>query len=144
MAIIPVPSASEGPGAPAPAEQGGWVRATATSLDRFTPLIHELIAWDLIYRSDDGEYKLRDDIQRLLAERSLTTPTGPPEMFIGRKCQRCYRMTVTRMVDGSRVCSNCDPTGGPAAGTTESDTFVVQPVSRDRAHWRRKGHQAAS
>jgi hypothetical protein len=113
MAILCVPSSSDGD--QTSAEQGGWVRGIPT-LDRLTPLIHELIAWDLIFRSEDGEYRLREDVQRLLAERSLTLLTGPPEVFIGRKCQRCHRMTVTRMVDGSRVCGSCARAGDPTAG----------------------------
>jgi hypothetical protein len=119
------------------------VRNASTSLERLTPLIHELIVWDLIYRTDEGDFKLREDLQRLLAERIPVSPPSPPEVFVGRKCQRCLRMAVTRMVDGSRICGSCGEALGRPVTADHSDVPVVAPESRARTHWRRRGHRLA-
>jgi hypothetical protein len=132
---------SEGPRELAPVAHDRWVRASIP-LERLTPLIHELTAWDLVYLSDGGEYKLREDVQRLLAERSLAVPTGPAKVFVGRTCQRCSRVTVTRLVEGSRICDACTHTGA-ATPAGRSDTGLIIEA-KDRHHWLRRGHRPAS
>jgi len=91
-------------------------------LDQLVPLLHELVTWDLVRRTDDGGFVLRDDVQERLAILSSDRPVRSAQVYIGRKCERCSRVTLTRMVDGSRVCASCSrtalgepvPDGAPA------------------------------
>ena len=70
------------------------------------PLVHELITWDLVVRSDSGEFVLLDDVQQKLGE-ALAQAGSTPDVFVGRPCEACNTLTVTRLVDGSRVCGPC-------------------------------------
>jgi len=77
-------------------------------LDRLVPLLHELVAWDLVRRTDDGDFVLCDDVQERLAVLSSDRPNRAAQVYIGRKCERCERVALTRMVDGARICSTCN------------------------------------
>jgi hypothetical protein len=91
-------------------------------LDQLVPLLHELVTWDLVRQGDDGSFVLRDDVQERLAILASDRPARSAQVYIGRKCERCARVTLTRMVDGSRVCASCSrtaladpaPDGAPA------------------------------
>ncbi len=76
-------------------------------LDLLVPLLHELVAWDLVHRCDDGSFALRQDVQERLAALTADRPLRSAEVFVGRKCQVCGLVRVTRMVDGVRTCSPC-------------------------------------
>jgi len=54
-------------------------------LERLAPLVHDLIAWDLVYKSESGTFLLRDDVQTRLREISVQTQSTAP---------RVYRTTV--------------------------------------------------
>ena len=97
-------------------------------LDRLTPLLHELVSWDLVHADGAGGFVLRQDVQERLAALNADRPPRSAEVFVGRKCQVCGSVGLTRLVDGVRTCSACsraalDPDG---------------PV--DPADTRRKGH----
>ena len=94
-------------------------------LDRLVPLLHELVAWDLVRRTDDGDFVLRDDVQERLAVLSSDRPNRAAQVYVGRKCERCERVALTRMVDGTRICSTCS-----LVARTASDVAPdVPPVS---------------
>jgi hypothetical protein len=107
-------------------------------LDRLSPLIHQLLAWDLIYRSDTGTYLLREDVQqRLVAMESAAAPPTA-EVYLGRKCQSCGSIRATRLVEGVRVCELCRlsasvvPPALPDAVPTGSEHHGI------RSRWHRK------
>ncbi len=109
-------------------------------LDRLSPLIHDLLTWDLVYRTDSGAFVLREDVQRRLAEASARQARSVPGVFVGRPCRRCGQCGVTRMVDGVRLCDACRH-----AATASEPTLVDPGGSRRRGHhdprsWR--GHKA--
>ena len=79
-------------------------------LDRLVPLLHELVAWDLVERAEDGSFVLRQDVQERLAILTADRPLRSAEVFVGRKCQVCGLVRLTRMVDGVRTCSPCSVT----------------------------------
>ena len=79
-------------------------------LDQLVPLLHELVAWDLVQRSDDGSFVLRRDVQERLAILTADRPLRSAEVFVGRKCEVCGLVRLTRMVDGVRTCSPCSKT----------------------------------
>jgi len=77
-------------------------------LEPFSPLLHDLITWDLVCRGESGRFVLRDDVQQWLEEVSARqAASAPPEVYVGRPCQRCGTIGVTRMVTGMRVCDAC-------------------------------------
>ena len=76
-------------------------------LDLLVPLLHELVAWDLVLRCEDGSFVLRQDVQERLALLTADRPVRSAEVFVGRKCQVCGLVRVTRMVEGVRTCSPC-------------------------------------
>jgi len=76
-------------------------------LDQIAPLIHELVAWDLVRRTESGAFVLKDDIQQRLQELAALQPTAVAQVFVGRPCQRCGAVGVTRLVDGARICAEC-------------------------------------
>jgi hypothetical protein len=101
-------------------------------LERLSPLLRDLITWDLVYRSESGTFLLREDVQQWLegavARHARSTA---PEVYVGRPCQRCGASGLTRMVDGVRVCASC------------SQVAVVNEVVRAESKasgWRRHGH----
>lgn len=111
----------------------------ARRLDRLAPLIHELIAWDLVHRSESGDYVLQDDVQTRLRELSALRPQPTAQVYIGRLCQRCGVVGVTRLVDNTHVCASCnrsaaidasaDPPSIPSEGTGRHE---------GRSRWHRK------
>ena len=101
----------------------------AQRLDRLAPLIHQLLAWDLVARSESGDYELRDDVQQRLQEIGAVPIPATAEVYLGRKCQTCGLVRATRMVDGSRVC-------GPCSNAPTETVSPVPDVGPDRP-----GHQ---
>ncbi len=78
------------------------------SLDRMGPILRDLVAFGLVERTGTGRFELREDVQRWLAEASVRSgPPGTAEVFVGRQCQRCGALGVTRLVDGVRICADC-------------------------------------
>jgi hypothetical protein len=103
-------------------------------LDRLVPLLHELVAWDLVHRAEDGSFVLRDDVQERLAALSVDRPVRSAQVYVGRKCELCERVTLTRMVDGARICSAC-------SRASLQDDAAPAPVaikSRGRFHRHRR------
>jgi hypothetical protein len=82
-------------------------------LDRLVPLLHELVAWDLVRRAEDGSFVLREDVQERLALLTADRPVRSAQVYVGRKCEHCGTVRLTRMVDGVRICSTCSRTALP-------------------------------
>ena len=76
-------------------------------LDLLVPLLHDLVAWDLVQRDVHGSFVLRQDVQDRLSALTVDRPFRSAEVFVGRKCQVCGLVRLTRMVDGVRTCSPC-------------------------------------
>lgn len=107
-------------------------------LDRLVPLLHELVAWDLVRRTDDGDFVLRDDVQERLAVLSSERPNRAAQVYIGRKCERCERVALTRMVDGTRICSTCSLVTLTASDTAPDATPASLKGTRGFFHWHRR------
>ncbi len=110
----------------------------AQRLDRLAPLIHQLLAWDLVARSESGMYQLRDDVQQRLQEMSAVPTPVTAQVYLGRKCETCGLVRATRMVDGSRVCGPCSKSTAEAA-PSDPDAGPDRPEHHGfRARWHRK------
>jgi len=103
-------------------------------LDTLVPLLHELVAWDLVQRAEDGSFVLRQDVQERLAALTADRPTGSAEVFVGRKCQVCGAVKLTRMVDGVRICSPCNRKASEPADPDE----VARPPKGPRGFFHRR------
>lgn len=127
---------------PAGPEAVGAISATesARRLDRLAPLLHELIAWDLVRRTESGGFEIPDEVQERLARLSSLQSGSIAQVYVGRKCGRCGSMRVTRMVDGVRLCSTCSAEAAAPAVDTEPE---VAEGSRKVHHaWSRRHRKA--
>lgn len=105
-------------------------------LERLSPIIHELVSRDLVFRADGGGFVLREDVQERLEELSAIPPPMP-QVYIGRKCEVCGLARVTRLVEGGRTCGDCS---GSASGAPTSSSIAPRAEHKDRrlrSGWRR-------
>ena len=107
-------------------------------LDRLVPLLHEMVAWDLVHRSEDGSFVLREDVQERLDLLTAERPLRSAQVYVGRKCEACGRVCVTRMVDGARICSTCNRASPPEPEGLSVSGSDAAKNHRAAFHWRRK------
>ena len=86
----------------------------------------ELIAHDLVHRSDEGMFLIRDDVQAHLEEISDTRLVSEPQVYINRSCSQCGRRAVTRLADGLQLCETC---AGPrrSAPVATGNLVLIDP-----------------
>ncbi|MGA3147494.1 MAG: hypothetical protein ABSF33_08455 [Acidimicrobiales bacterium] len=110
----------------------------AQRLDRLAPLIHQLLAWDLVTRSESGAYVLQDDVQERLQAMSAVPAPVTAQVYLGRKCETCGLVRATRMVEGARVCGPCSVAASEAVAPAP-DAGPDRPEHHGiRARWHRK------
>ena len=107
---------------------------SARRLDRLAPLLHELIAWDLVRQTESGAFEIPEEVQERLAQLTSLQSGSIAQVYVGRKCGRCGSMRVTRMVDGVRLCSTCSAEVAAPSADSEPETVVGS----------RKGHAGRS
>ena len=83
-------------------------KAVDQGLQGLAPLLHELLSRELVRQSETGSFVLRDDVQQRLRELSDAPVASARQVFIGRKCETCSLIRVTRLINGLRICSDCD------------------------------------
>jgi len=104
-------------------------------LEHLGPMIHELIAWDLVAQLDTGTFVLREDVQHRLGEVWALQSRAAPEVFIGRPCDRCGIVGVTRLVGESRLCTGC------RESIDTSRSSANPPVAPSHGRGRRAGRK---
>lgn len=111
-----------------PAGEPEVSEAELRRLDRFAPLLRDLMLWDLVRPAEDGSgFELRQDVQAWMAESSSRfTRSVRPEVYVGRPCQRCGTIGVTKLVDGFRLCHSC----------AEAPVEEPAPAASSRRHGR--------
>jgi hypothetical protein len=107
---------------------------SARRLDRLAPLLHELLAWDLVRQTESGAFVIPDEVQERLSHLTSLRSGSIAQVYVGRKCGRCGSIRVTRMVDGVRLCSTC-------SSELTSPSTTVEP---DSSTGDRKGHHGWS
>ena len=104
---------------------------------RLGPLVHELLSWDLVRRTDSGDFELCEDVQQRLRAAARSHPSSRPSVFVGRPCEACGATgQLTRKIQSVRLCPACQaaetapvPFPGPEA------TALPHPGLRG---WRRR------
>jgi hypothetical protein len=113
--------------------------ARQARLDRLTPLLRDLLTWELVERSESGAFQLCEDVQRRLAEESSRRDHPSTAVFVGRSCQRCGAVGVTRMVDGVRSCPSCSQLpltdGSPPSDLSPAEPASVRHVRHGPPSW---------
>jgi len=104
-------------------------------LDQLVPLLHQLLIWDLVRTNADGEFVLREDVQDRLALLTSGHPSRSAEVFVGRKCEVCGLVKLTRIVDGVRTCSTCSTVG---MVREEPVANAVDPIKAQRGFFHRQ------
>jgi ribosomal protein L37AE/L43A len=126
---------------PAGAERGIEVVTAsdaARRLDRLAPLLHELIAWDLVRQTESGSFEIPEDVQERLRRLSSLQSGSVAQVYVGRKCGRCGSMRVTRMVDGLRLCSSCSSEVGAPSPSEDTPATTEPRNGHGRSRWHRK------
>ncbi len=103
-------------------------------LDQLSPLIHELLTWELVYRDESGNFVLHEDVQQRLREVTKQRGESIAQVYVGRQCERCGVVGVTRLIDGVRTCAACSR----AAKETDAEPVSEKPPARGRSRWHRK------
>jgi ribosomal protein L37AE/L43A len=102
-------------------------------LDQLSPLIHELIAWEIVHQDESGEFVLHDDVQQRLREVAALRTPSVAQVYVGRQCERCGTVGVTRLIDGARICAACSR----AAKEVDAEPVIEKPAVV-RRRWHRK------
>jgi hypothetical protein len=111
----------------------------ARRLDRLAPLLHELLAWDLVRQTESGSFELPEEVQERLAHLTSLQNGSIAQVYVGRKCGRCGSMRVTRLVDGVRLCSTCSAEAdAPPADVEPEATARGRKNGHGRSRWHRK------
>jgi hypothetical protein len=110
----------------------------ARRLDRLAPLLHELIAWDLVRQTESGSFEIPEDVQERLRRLSSLQSGSVAQVYVGRKCGRCGSMRVTRMVDGQRLCSSCSSEVGAPPPSEDTPAATEPRNGHGRSRWHRK------
>lgn len=89
-------------------------------IERFDPLLRNLLAWCLVDQDDDGRWSLRPEVgQRLTQLTELTRHDAPSEVvYFGHACATCRANGLTRLRDGRYLCDGCRRAADLAAVAT--------------------------
>jgi hypothetical protein len=95
-------------------------QTTNMPIDRFDPLLRDLLTWGLIVRSTTGEasrWTLAEAAEERLCELAAGADPGPPEMVVrlGRRCATCQARRPTWLRAGVYICESCGGEGNPEA-----------------------------
>ncbi len=89
-------------------------------MDRFDPLLRNMLSWDLVVETEDGSWILRPEVvERLGHLARYTRPNEPSEVvYFGHICAGCRSNGLTRLRDGVYLCDECRRAADVAAVAT--------------------------
>jgi hypothetical protein len=109
-------------------------------IERFDPLLRDLIGWGLAERYDSGEgpaWRLNGPAQRRLDELSPSTPSGHDAVvYLDRRCADCQQRGMTRLHEEHYVCDRCW-----AGRQVIPDPAVAEPSPVAPPHFWRRSRQ---
>lgn len=112
---------------------------SARRLDRLAPLLHELLAWDLVRQTESGAFVIPDEVQERLSHLTSLQAGSIAQVYVGRKCGGCGSIRVTRMVEGVRLCSACSTErASPSIVAEPEATAGGRKGHHGRSRWHRK------
>lgn len=76
------------------------------SIDRFDPLLRDMLAFHLVEEGPEGTWVLRPDVSQRLAHLSRR-PKAPILVYFGRYCEACQSHEMTRLDEGRYLCDVC-------------------------------------
>lgn len=105
-------------------------------IERFDPLLRNMLAWRLVHEEPDGTWSLPPDVcERLTSLAELTRrPESSAVVYFGHVCAECRTSGATRRYEGRFVCDACrQALGRPEAEAVATTTGRRRLVSRHRA-----------
>jgi len=99
--------------------------------ERFAPMLHDLVQWGLVQRSEEGSWVLRDDVQNCLD--AYPQPQAEAQVYVGSRCQECGTSAITWASDGRHLCASCID----AERVGEIDIRETEPGTQARRRWLR-------
>lgn len=77
-------------------------------VERFDPLLRDLLAYGLIEAEDGDRWALAPEVQqRLTALVATQRPSTAAVLHFGFPCARCHASGITRLHDGRHLCDAC-------------------------------------
>jgi len=88
-------------------------------IERFDPLLRNMLAWDLVEETGDG-WRLTPDVARRLADLARYTKRNEPSevVYFGHTCAGCKSNGLTRLHEGRYLCDECRRSADLAAVAT--------------------------
>ncbi len=89
-------------------------------VERFDPLLRNMLAWNLVEETAGGRWELRPDVVERLASLTRYTKREQPSevVYFGHVCAGCKSNGLTRLRDGSYLCDDCRRSADLAAVAT--------------------------
>ncbi len=87
----------------------------ARRAERLVPIVHDLLDWELVVRTESGTFVLAEDVQQRLQAAVERQSRPGAQVYFGRPCQRCGTSGITRLVGGVRLCAPCARVAADAA-----------------------------
>lgn len=89
-------------------------------IERFDPLLRNMLAWHLVEETAEGTWALRPDVARRLNHLvELSRRNDASEVvYFGHTCAACHTSVMTRLRDGRYLCDPCRRAADLAAVAT--------------------------
>jgi hypothetical protein len=89
-------------------------------IERFDPLLRNMLAWHLVEETDGGGWALRPDVADRLDRLARYTKGDQPSeiVYFGHVCAGCRSSGLTRLRDGQYLCDDCRKAADVAAVAT--------------------------
>jgi hypothetical protein len=78
-------------------------------LERFDPLLRNMLAWGLVEEGPDGQWVLRSEVGQRLARLAQLTHRAETSaiVYFGHPCASCQASGATRLCEGRYLCDEC-------------------------------------
>lgn len=109
-------------------------------IERFDPLLRNMLAWQLVEENHEGTWSLRPEVARRLKHLvDVSRRTDASEIvYFGHACASCHSSGMTRLRDGMYYCDACRRAADLAAVATRL------PAPEERKARRRSLHRDRS
>jgi hypothetical protein len=107
-------------------------------IERFDPLLRNMLAWRLVEQTPDGVWALSPEVARRLSHLVTVTRRGDSSevVYFGHACAMCHSSGMTRLREGRYLCDPCHRAANVAAVATllpPPENHKPRRLSRQRA-----------